>query len=352
MKQRILCSLLIFSACHAFSQGTVIFNNRVTGTVVTHVWYGCPQIRGNWTNDFPAGTTSYNGFALVGTTGGPSASTTFAQLLGAPGSNMPEYSLVPSSTSPTTFRTGGAAGNIVAQTVTFSNIAADEPVATFQMVVWDNSSGLYPTWTQASVAWQAGLIGAGKSDTFVLTQIGGGTNLTPFMTNLTSFAWGVLECPPAIQQQPANQAAVPGGNATFSVQVLSWNNHPNYQWYFNDSPVGGATNSTLLLSNVQPSNFGPYYVTVNDGIPFNSRTSIVATLTLALSPSLSNLSVASNAKFSFRTEVGPNYVVEYKSALTDPAWVQLSTNAGTGGVVDVSDSAAGIASRFYRVRLF
>ena len=344
--------MLIFSAWHTFGQGTVIFNNRVTGTVVTHVWYGCPLVRGNWTNDFPAGTNSYSGFVLTGAPGGPSASTTFAQLLGAPGTNAAEFSLVPSITPPTTFRTGAAAGNIVGQIVTFSNIAADAPVATFQMVVWDNSSGLYPTWSEASVAVYNGLIGAGKSDLFVQTNIGGSNNPPPNLNNLTSFAWGVLECPPVIQQEPANQAAVPGGNATFSVQVLSWNGHPVYQWHFNNSPVGGATNSTLLLSNVQPSNFGPYYVTVNDGIPWNSRTSIVATLTLALSPSLTNLSVGSSAKFSFRTEVGPSYVVEYKSALTDPAWIQLSTNPGTGGTVNVTDPAVGIASRFYRVRLF
>jgi hypothetical protein len=32
-----------------------------------------------------------------------------------------------------------------------------------EMVAWDNSSGLYPTWSQAVIAWQAGLIAAGKS---------------------------------------------------------------------------------------------------------------------------------------------------------------------------------------------
>lgn len=352
MKRAFFSVVLACTAVQSFGQGTVVFNNRVSGAVITHVWYGCPQIRGNWTNDFPAGTTSYSGFVLTGALGGPSASMTFAQLLGAPGSNAAESSLVPSISGPTTFRTGGAAGTIVAQVATFSNIPADAPVATFRMVVWDNSSGLYPTWTQASIAMNQGLIGAGRSDLFVQTNIGGGTNSAPFLTNLTSFAWGVLECPPIIQQQPANQAAVPGGNAMFSIQVLSWNSHPNYQWYFDNSSLGAATNSSLLLSNVQLSNFGPYYVTVNDGIPWNSRTSVVANLTLAQSPSLTNFSLGSNAKFSFHTEVGPNYVVEYKTSLTDPAWIQLSTNPGTGGTVDVTDPAVGIASRFYRVRLF
>jgi hypothetical protein len=359
-----LICLLLF-VVQGLGQGTVAFNNRVPGTVLTHVWYGCPpNLRGNWTNDFPVGTNSYaEGYVLTGAPGGPGAATTFAQLLGAPGANVSEYSLVPSSTPPTTFRTGGAAGNIVVQTVTFSNIPADAPVATFQMVVWDNSSGLYPTWAEASVAWNQGVGVAGKSDPFVLTNIGGGTNPAPFLTNLTSFAWGVWECPPQILQHPTNQAAVVGGQAVLNVVVKTWGLTTIYQWYHNNAPSGGTTNQSfgsmtnvgsLVVTNVQPSNFGSYFVTVNNlsGLPGYSKTSAVANITLASSPSLTNFSVDSNAKFSFRTEVGPNYVVEYKSALTDSTWVQLSTNAGTGGIVDVTDPAVGSASRFYRVRLY
>jgi hypothetical protein len=40
------------------------------------------------------------------------------------------------------------------------------------MVAWDNSSGLYPTWAQASVAWQFGLIAAGRSPEFILQNFG------------------------------------------------------------------------------------------------------------------------------------------------------------------------------------
>jgi hypothetical protein len=223
------------------------------------------------------------------------------------------------------------------------------------MVAWDNTSGLYPTWQQARPARDAGLIGAGMSDPFVLTHIGGGTNPAPFMTNLTSFTWGYWECPPHITEQPASGAAVVGGQAAFSIQVLTWTGQTNYQWYFNNSPLAGATNSILPLNNLQLSNFGPYFVVVDEVIdsgPWDYVTSSVANLTLAVNPSLTNFSVGSNVKFSFHTEAGPNYVVEYKTALADPVWVQMSTNAGTGGVVNVTDPVVGIASRFYRVRLF
>ncbi len=42
-----------------------------------------------------------------------------------------------------------------------------------EMVAWDNSSGLYPTWSQAVIAWQAGLIAAGKSSLWNQDHFGG-----------------------------------------------------------------------------------------------------------------------------------------------------------------------------------
>jgi hypothetical protein len=115
--------------------------------------------------------------SLIGTTGALNGPTTFAQLLGAPGTGIPESSLLPGAGT-TTFRTGAAAGNVALVTSTFGNIAPDAPVASFEMVAWNNASGLYPTWAQASVAWAAGLIAAGRSPMFTLNNIGG-TTFTP-----------------------------------------------------------------------------------------------------------------------------------------------------------------------------
>jgi len=159
MKKLLLSLIALTIATSVFAQGTVLFANRIAGTGTTHV-YG------------PDGL-------LIGTVGGMSASTTFAQLIGAPGTNAPESSFLPSASPPTSFRTGAAAGNIVAGTATFNNIPPDAPVATFEMVAWDNASGLYPTWAQASAAWAAGLIAAGHSAPFNLLNIGGQVNTPP-----------------------------------------------------------------------------------------------------------------------------------------------------------------------------
>jgi hypothetical protein len=180
MKTLFFATFVITSALNAFAQGTVTLNNRVAGLGTTHVYGPGDGFRtGNGSADVPTGPTDYRGFILIGTVGGMIASTTYATLIGAPGSNAPESAMLASITSPTTFRTGAAAGNVAAKTDTFANILPDAPVATFEMVAWDNTSGLYPTWTEASVAFANGLIIAGHSMPFVLQAIGGNVNTPP-----------------------------------------------------------------------------------------------------------------------------------------------------------------------------
>jgi hypothetical protein len=179
MKKLILAAITVTTAASVFAQGTVSFSNRsASGT--THVYYTAgvsTAIQGNTASDSPAGSTVFNGGVLIGTTGGMTASTTFAQLLGGP-TGAAESSLLP-GLGTTTFRTGAASGNVALITSTFNNIAPDAASASFEMVAWDNSSGLYPTWAQASVAWQNNLIAAGRSAEFTLNLIGGAVNTPP-----------------------------------------------------------------------------------------------------------------------------------------------------------------------------
>jgi hypothetical protein len=358
MKRAFFHVVLACTAVQSFGQGTVTLNNRVVGVGITHVWYGGQCVQGNSSIDVPPGTNSYDGFILTGAPGGPNPATTFATLIGAPGSNAPESSLVASVTPPTTFRAGAAAGYVFPTTDVFTNIPPDAPVATFELVVWDNSTGFYPTWQQASADLGSA---ATRSAPFVLTNIGGIVYTPPNLIGLQSFSWGHWDdCAlliVQILQHPTNQAAVIGGHAMFNVVARTWSS-TNYQWYFNNSPIPGATTADLPLNNLQVSNFGPYFVVVSNswslGPPvfFPPRTSAVANLTFAHSTSIAGFQSGPTSKLSFPTEVGPDYIVEYKTNLTDTAWIQLSTNAGTGQTITISDTTAGIASRFYRVHLF
>jgi hypothetical protein len=159
---------------------------------------------------------------------------------------------------------------------------------------------------------------------------------------------------PVIITPPSSLAAVVGGSPTFSVTVSTSTGATNYQWtyYGTNLTSASATTRTLTLANVQPVSFsGPYAVIVSDG--FISITSTpAATLTLAGSPAISSPAVPGHTNFvlSFNTQIGPAYVVDFKTNLTDAVWRALKTNSGTGSIITVTNTANS-PSGFYRVRL-
>ena len=61
----------------------------------------------------------------------------------------------------------------------------------------------------------------------------------------------------------------------------------------------------------------------------------------------------SNGSFSwsFSTQNGLTYVVEYKASLTDPSWQDLQTVVGSGGITTISNSVAERPSGFYRLKI-
>jgi len=125
----------------------------------------------------------------------------------------------------------------------------------------------------------------------------------------------------------------------------------NYQWMYYGTNLTSATSSTLTLNNVQPVSFGgPYTVSVSDG-----STSVTSappvTLTLAGSPTMTNPARRGNEfSFSFGTDFGPSYVLDYKSALTNAAWVPVSTNAGTGSTLSVTNTSSN-PEGYYRIHV-
>jgi hypothetical protein len=187
MKKLILAAFALTTAASVFAQGTITFNNRLTST--THVWgpsSSNPSLSliGLGSNDAPTpGNTPFaaDGMTMIGANGLAGqygATLTLAQLIGANGAGAPASSLLPMG-AVTTFRTGGAAGNIAGVSTTLIGIPADSAAASFEMVVWDDSSGNYSSWTLASVAWQQGQIAAGESAEFTVANIGGTSNVAP-----------------------------------------------------------------------------------------------------------------------------------------------------------------------------
>ena len=93
------------------------------------------------------------------------------------------------------------------------------------------------------------------------------------VATIGSFAAG----PPSILTPPANQTVVEGGNATFSV-VANGALPLHYQWSRNGTPIANATNATLSLTGVLPSQAGNYRVTVTNNL--GSTNSPIAVLTV------------------------------------------------------------------------
>ncbi len=115
MKGRSLTFGLLVISLNVLGQGTVNFNNRVTGTVVTHV-FG-PEPNAPWRSITGNGAT-YTGALLQG-------SNYLAQLLAANGADAWPNDLQPASTAPVTFRSSSAgAGFVNPITATLTGVPA------------------------------------------------------------------------------------------------------------------------------------------------------------------------------------------------------------------------------------
>jgi hypothetical protein len=191
-----------------------------------------------------------------------------------------------------------------------------------------------------------------------LADFGGNYSVAVDDGAYTTWSANATVLPPAeglaIITQPTSRAALVGSTLmpAFSVVASTSSGRTNYQWFTNN-PAGlivRGTNSTLNLTNLQAANFRPYFVTVSDG--FNpALTSSVVNLTIAAQPAITNSLSGTTFSLTFPTEIGPQYVVEWKGALTNGAWNQLVTNTGTGSPITVPESTLTDAQRFFRVRM-
>src|ERR1017187_2029687 len=135
-------------------------------------------------------------------------------------------------------------------------------------------------------------MGPGSTSSNLTVNVGGPPNAGNYSVVVTNAGGSVTSAVatltvyvlPGIQTQPANQTALLGQNASFSV-VANGTSPYAYQWYFNSTnTISGATNSTLNLTNVQTTTGGSYLVVVTNIA--GSITSQVATLTVYVPPTI------------------------------------------------------------------
>ncbi len=184
MKKTLVTLAVLATAVSVFAQGTVMFTGFSSGNGV------------NWKVFQADGTTPLSGANY------------FAQLLSAPGLGQTAGFI--EGTPATTFRTGSAAGYAALTTVTLLNVPGESMAGvTFRVAAWDNTSGLYPTWSEASTAWQNGLIAGGMSVPSDFTaKIGGNLTTPPYVTGLTSFNIAIVPEPSSLALAGLGAAAM------------------------------------------------------------------------------------------------------------------------------------------------
>ena len=94
-----------------------------------------------------------------------------------------------------------------------------------------------------------------------------------------------LNLSPSIIIQPSNQMAAVGSSPTFTVTLFGTAPF-EYQWLANGTPIADATNNALIIPNVTPSSVGDYQVIITNA--WGSTTSSIATLSLGISPTITN----------------------------------------------------------------
>jgi hypothetical protein len=180
MRTFLLILTLSAGVLHSYSQGTIVYYNRVAGSVVAPV-YGLetPDSSvmkvGNTSAGFPAGTQTYTGPLLAGTG--------YSVGLWAGPEGSSELAFVPGSLN--SFRTGGFAGaiNNSGGVIAIPGVSEGSRAA-LQLRAWDNIGGTITSWEGTFAPTYFGSRGASAIFTSPLL---GGNAPPPNMAGLQSF---------------------------------------------------------------------------------------------------------------------------------------------------------------------
>lgn len=144
---------------------------------------------------------------------------------------------------------------------------------------------------------------------------------------------------PDITAQPVGSTAKAGDDVTLSVGIKG--SALSYQWYGPAGLIAGATNATLTLTGISPSDLGLYRVEIS-----NAGGSLASvTVPVAFS------SIATYAGVTIEGVIGTSYQIQYTTSLNDPiTWTDLevvTTEQSPQTFIDTTKTTQS-GSRFYR----
>ena len=145
----------------------------------------------------------------------------------------------------------------VGQDASFAVLASGTAPLFYQWYTNNTSSALTGDTNSVLIITGAQLSDSGSYSVLVSNSFG---SVTSAVAQLSV----TIPDPPSIITQPQDQTVLPGASASFSV-VAGGSEPLIYQWYFNTTtPVPNANDSTLTLTNIQPSAAGSYSVIVSN----------------------------------------------------------------------------------------
>ncbi len=156
---------------------------------------------------------------------------------------------------------------------------------------------------------------------------------------LVSSLESAADSPPVITLQPTNVSIVLNSNATFTVQATG--SPPiTYQWQFNSTNIPGATDTSLVLTNVQPAYQGNYAAVLSNAfgaaLSSNAVLTVVDLTDLAQVLGATNLTftnVGSTPWFGETTVTHDGVAAVQSSAVNDPQTSTLQTTVTGPGTL-------------------
>jgi hypothetical protein len=134
-------------------------------------------------------------------------------------------------------------------------------------------------------------------------------------------AGAARKCKLWIVRQPQSRVAFWGQSVTFSIVLTNLApSTVSYQWQKNGVPIVGATNASLVLTNLQAADAGSYFVTVTNQA---GDTAVSTTANLTVNPA--GVSLALCPGVTIEGVVGFTYGIQYSTDLSNTnSWKGLA----------------------------
>jgi hypothetical protein len=169
--------------------------------------------------------------------------------------------------------------------------------------------------------------------------------LSASMVIIANFVFQEPTNPPSIIQQPISTTTSAGSDVSLTVQVTG--DQPfSYQWRLNGSPLAGATDPNLILTNINSLDAGAYDVVVaGPSGTVTSSAALVAIFGLETPPS----SLGLLPLLVLDGPLGRTYRLEFRDDLSAPGWQPLTSAVlQNGHFTYIDEPVTNHHQRFYR----